>query len=462
MYIYRSLIILSLNLIFDIQHVITTGSSDNGENQRICAKIICRDSEVVELSIDFCQKFEYLRTLLNKENDIIEINEENYQSIIFEKIKNITANSIDIDIDGEEFFDILNIMSKYKPIEKYTFFSNIVNSSINNIPGILDFYEFTDLNKNEYKNIDPLFWYLFLDKISRKSCFEIKIINDVLIIDYDNPLYEFINLGTENNNIAEKVKTVLIRFPRVECTYKKIPNETISFIIHQLLTNKSYKNKINTLELCYIDVSVEFINLMSYFKEEISRIKSLNLLNSANSFDLSYTPILIPENYDYYLIPSSNIHFTDIICNETRLDTIIDEFIRKFKNLETIKLEIYSYYKNIVQFHFLKNESVREKLSILSLKGNLFDLKFENIYFLTKLKNLTDLTLLVKSPEEVVQFLNILKNKDKIIRLAVFRDVYSDERCRESIEKFLNLNEITLIEKRNCQSFIKKTYGNKY
>ncbi|KAG0434923.1 hypothetical protein DMUE_4976 [Dictyocoela muelleri] len=149
--------IISINFLISI---LTINSSHESSNKKMCLKMICNDGGCVEFDYSFCEKFEYLRKVINlndnKENkkEFVNLTEKEYNSAIMNNFKRIITQNND-NICGEEFFTILNIISKYKPPideEKNTIYSDIAKLGTKNIIDILNYYRF--INSNEIKDSD--------------------------------------------------------------------------------------------------------------------------------------------------------------------------------------------------------------------------------------------------------------------------------------------------------------------
>ncbi|KAG0437824.1 hypothetical protein DMUE_3459 [Dictyocoela muelleri] len=487
--------------------ILTINSSYESSNKKMCLKIICNDGGSVEFDYTFCEKFEYLRKVINlndnKENttEFVNLTEKEYNSGIMNNFKRIITQNNDT-ITGEEFFIILNIISKYKPIseEKNKIYSDIAKVGTKNIIDILDYYHFIksneiqyydqdirindndknnkdiinkeinnkNINKNEIDNddqkneIDQLFWYIFLKEMSIKKYFSLEVKDKEINIE---PYFLFHKYNKHEIEMS-KISTIKLKFhsswltPRGKFGYK-----AIAFIITKILTNS--KNNIKKLRFSNTNFSEGFIIFMSFFNEYIPAVTELYFGDDNSDLEISNF-FEIPLNYQKYTFGDKSDEFikevkkyeekfaindefkkfNDECGTENRpLNQIIDNFIGKFVILESIKLEIILLSSHVMSLHLLKNRNLREKVNNLFLNQSddvfkdLSSEDFNNIYDLNNVRHLVFLTSSKSFFRKVIKKIN---SKNKIKHLSILNSNCLTYRSIKGIENFINLESLSL------------------
>ncbi|KAG0437303.1 hypothetical protein DMUE_3770 [Dictyocoela muelleri] len=391
---FSIILFTSINLpLFCFTTIVDNYTNDHSET----ITLICENNIPIKLDHLFCNKFKYFKNPTNSGN-LIKTIKINFDVIYIIKLNILSNIQISSPISENNFLEFISLMSFLQPKENFSkeIYLNFINSYLkyNMNKEMPCFQENKDPYKLKlYKNIDPLFWYLFF-KIKMKNSFSLEVIaknTNLTISDLPNEknpeienyfIYELTEIRIKSNSFDKIIKSDDEEyFVRV-----------FQYFIYELIENNNIKNNIYKLEIegTFDLLSLNCLNLI--FKENTPRIthisfKNFGIFPNYINADFAYIFEKFFGKFPYLEIislkPSGN-HLDFLLINLLRcsyIETYLKEiylnqacylseisktYLLGIKNLKTIILESnYTLYSP----EMLKNSSLQITVKRLSFKG---------------------------------------------------------------------------------------------
>ncbi|KAG0430343.1 hypothetical protein DMUE_5674, partial [Dictyocoela muelleri] len=386
------------------------------EEKDLIIKIRCSDEINITLRKNVWSKYEYLENLIKNEiNNIVDNEIESEDLKIF---KNITlGEKLEKKfINGSTFFNVLDIIAKYKPKEsiKNIIYSNIVNLGINNtditeIVRLYSLYGDECFENMDFISLDSTLWFSFLNKILNEY---------KLAFDVSESTLELL-MSRKSNDDALKVDFKNIRSLKIDFNIFEICKnkdkiiqllQKIGFFSNLLLQNNSKENNIQELFLQGNLSSIHFFIFLSMFKVENKSIKKLILHDSTGSNEVGL--ITGPEWLIY--------------------------FIRTFKSLNYLSLHLSSLVSSYDLRMLLNDEKIQQNLKslIITETSNLTD-ETENL--ISNLPNLSSLWLEDIKNYQLYEILKDAKFKNTLEELKLKGSSKILKKCAKLIANFKRL-----------------------
>ena len=296
----------------------------------------------------------------------------NREDFIFELIKHSKSLQKKLEIDLIDY--------KYKYLEKrinirnYLYEFNLIKDLSSN-----SFYK----DKYDIKSLLEIILFYFTKKFKQKINSEVFDYNNLIDLDFNNPVFKLILIVNIFDNI------------NINIDLEEVKNNNLKSEI-----NSNFQ-KMNKLNSKYTSLYFEFkdmndINYIKDFKIEFNKIKRLSFReryndNEYNNIDIYFNTLISFDN-----IMNSLIYLSLIFYSNRKISKDIFKKINEFKSLNYLKLEEIE----LSDDSFLLKLSNLKSLNLNSCKNiNLIDNTNNENNILTKLKNLSISYCFMSKPE---------------------------------------------------------------